>query len=49
MHFHHRRIILLHGCLPQPMNLIKVVPMVFDYLDSDLKKEELSGRQHYVV
>ena len=35
--------------LPQPMNLIKVVPEVFDYLDSDLKKEELSSRQHYEV
>ena len=35
--------------LPQPMNLIKVVPEVFDYLDSNLKKEELSSRQHYEV
>ncbi len=35
--------------LPQPMALIKVVPAVFDLLDSDLKKEEFSSRQHYDV
>ena len=35
--------------LPHPMNLIKVVPESFDYLDSDLKKEDLSSRQHYEV
>lgn len=35
--------------LPQPMALIKVVPEVFDYLDSDLKKEEFGSRQHYDV
>lgn len=35
--------------LPQPMNLIRMVPQVFDYLDSDLKKEDLSSRQHYEV
>ena len=35
--------------LPQPMNLIRVVPRYFDYLDSDLKKEDLSSRQHYEV
>lgn len=35
--------------LPQPMALIKVVPAVFDLLDSDLKKEDLSSRQHYEV
>ncbi|WP_292198757.1 pyridoxamine 5'-phosphate oxidase family protein [Butyrivibrio sp.] len=35
--------------LPQPMALIKVVPTMFDYLDSDLKKEDYSSRQHYVV
>lgn len=35
--------------LPQPMALIKVVPEVFDYLDSDLKKEEFGSRQHYEV
>ncbi len=32
--------------LPHPMNLIRVVPESFDYLDSDLKKEDLSSRQH---
>lgn len=32
--------------LPQPMNLIKIVPESFDYLDSDLKKEGFSSRQH---
>lgn len=35
--------------LPQPMALIKVVPEVFDYLDSDLKKEEFGSRHHYEV
>ena len=35
--------------LPQPMALIKVVPSVFDLLDSDLKKEDFSSRQHYEV
>ena len=35
--------------LPQPMALIKVVPEVFDLLDSDLKKEDFGSRQHYVV
>ena len=32
--------------LPQPMYLIKVVPKMFDYLDSDLKKEGFGSRQH---
>ena len=32
--------------LPQPMNLIKVVPESFDYLDSDLKKDGFGSRQH---
>ncbi len=32
--------------LPQPMNLIKVVVTSYDYLDSDLKKEGFSSRQH---
>ena len=32
--------------LPQPMNLIKVTPVSFDYLDSDLKKEGFGSRQH---
>ena len=35
--------------LPQPMALIKVVPEVFDLLDSELKKEDFGSRQHYVV
>ncbi|ETP71799.1 putative flavin-nucleotide-binding protein [Lachnospiraceae bacterium JC7] len=35
--------------LPHSMNLISVVPQSFDYLDSDLKKEDLSSRQHYDV
>ena len=35
--------------LPQPMGLIKVVPEVFDLLDSDLKKEDFGSRQHYDV
>ena len=33
--------------LPQPMNLIKVAPAEFDYLDSDLKKEGFGSRQHF--
>ena len=32
--------------LPQPMNLIKVTPTAFDYLDSDLKKDGFGNRQH---
>lgn len=32
--------------LPCPMNLIKVVPKCFDYLDSDLKKDGYGSRQH---
>ena len=32
--------------LPQPMNLIKVVAVSMDYLDSDLKKEGFASRQH---
>ncbi|WP_034467765.1 pyridoxamine 5'-phosphate oxidase family protein [Butyrivibrio proteoclasticus] len=32
--------------LPQPMNLIKVVARSYDYLDSELKKEGFSSRQH---
>ena len=34
---------------PKPMALIKVVPEVFDLLDSDLKKEDFGSRQHYEV
>ncbi|SDB04211.1 Pyridoxamine 5'-phosphate oxidase [Pseudobutyrivibrio sp. YE44] len=32
--------------LPQAMNLIKVEPNSYDYLDSDLKKNGVSCRQH---
>ena len=32
--------------LPTPMNLIKLVPDSFDYLDSDLKKDDFGSRQH---
>jgi hypothetical protein len=32
--------------LPQAMNLIKVVPTSYDYLDSDLKKDGFGSRQH---
>ena len=32
--------------LPKPMNLIKIVPESFDYLDSDLKKDGFGSRQH---
>lgn len=31
--------------LPRPMNLIKVVPTVYDYLKSDLKKKGFGSRQ----
>ena len=31
--------------LPQPMNLIKIVPDVYDFLESDLKKKGFSSRQ----
>ncbi len=32
--------------MPHPMNLIKIIPDSFDYLDSDLKKDGLDIRQH---
>ena len=32
--------------LPEPMNLIKVIPTMYDYLDSDLKKDGFGSRQH---
>ncbi len=32
--------------LPKPMNLIKIIPTSFDYLDSDLKKDGFGNRQH---
>ncbi len=35
--------------LPQSMNLIKVVPTTYDYLDSDLKKDGFGSRQHLEV
>jgi len=33
--------------MPHPMNLIKIVPDSFDYLDSDLKKDGFDIRQHF--
>lgn len=33
--------------MPHPMNLIKIIPESFDYLDSDLKKEGFDIRQHF--
>lgn len=35
--------------LPQSMNLIKVVPTTYDYLDSELKKDGFGSRQHLEV
>lgn len=35
--------------LPQPMNLIKVVPEAYDFLDSELKGEGFGSRQHLTV
>ncbi|SKB92963.1 Pyridoxamine 5'-phosphate oxidase [Lachnospiraceae bacterium] len=35
--------------LSQPMNLIKIVPENYDYLDSDLKSEGFGSRQHLGV
>jgi hypothetical protein len=35
--------------LPQAMNLIKVVPTTYDYLDSELKKDGFGSRQHSEV
>ncbi|SDB55585.1 Pyridoxamine 5'-phosphate oxidase [Pseudobutyrivibrio sp. YE44] len=35
--------------LPEPMNLIKVTPTSFDYLDSELKNEKYACRQHLSV
>jgi len=32
--------------LPQTMYLIKVRPISFDYLDSELKKDGFGSRQH---
>ena len=33
--------------MPQPMNLIKIRPESYDYLDSDLKKDGFGIRQHF--
>ncbi|MCR4746612.1 MAG: pyridoxamine 5'-phosphate oxidase family protein [Lachnospiraceae bacterium] len=33
--------------LSQPMNLIKVTPLAYDYLDAELKKEGVGSRQHW--
>ena len=35
--------------LPEPIHLIKVTPIRFDFLDSDLKKEGYSSRQHLII
>lgn len=35
--------------LPQPMNLIKIEPDSYDYLDSDLRKDGFGSRQHLDV
>lgn len=35
--------------LPRPMNLIKIVPTVYDYLNSDLKKKGFSSRQQVKI
>ena len=35
--------------LPQPMNLIKIVPEAYDYLDSDSKNDGFGSRQHLNV
>lgn len=35
--------------LPQAMNLIKVIPISYDYLDSQLKKDGYGSRQHLDV
>ncbi len=35
--------------LPQPMNLIRVIPEAYDYLDSDLKNDGFGSRQHLDV
>ncbi len=35
--------------LPQPMNLIRIVPESYDYLDSDLRNDGVANRQHLDV
>ena len=35
--------------LPQPMNLIRIVPEVYDFLKSDLKKKGFGSRQQLKV
>ena len=35
--------------LPKPLYLIKVVPKVYDLLDSDLKKDGFDNRQHLEI
>ena len=35
--------------LPHSMNLIKVVPKVYDFLNSDLKKEGFGSRQQLIM
>ena len=34
--------------MPSPMNLIKITPVAYDYLDSNLKNEGYGVRQHLV-
>jgi len=35
--------------LPHPINLIRVIPEAYDYLDSDLKNDGYGSRQHFDV
>ena len=35
--------------MPKPLILIKVVPVSYDYLDSDLKKDGFENRQHLEI
>ncbi len=35
--------------IAEAMNLIKVVPTTYDYLDSELKKDGFGSRQHLEV
>ncbi|MQN01055.1 MAG: pyridoxamine 5'-phosphate oxidase family protein [Lachnospiraceae bacterium] len=35
--------------MPQPINLIKIAPEVYDFLDSDLKKKGFGNRQQLII
>jgi len=35
--------------LPEPMNLIKIIPTEYDFLNSDFKQDGLSPRQSFIV